>query len=101
MKPEDRNTMLDILFESTIAINEWLSFEAIFAWKGHPIIKDDIEKLYKLLPNVYIRALLLLSHIQKSCDKSGFESRRRFWWPKHDLGHVVLIFASGIIDERD
>lgn len=101
MKPEDRNTMLDILFESTIAINEWLSFEAIFAEKDHPMIKDDIEKLHKQLPKVYLHALLLLSYIQKSCNKSRFKSRRKFWWSRHDMGRFGLIVVSGIIDERD
>ena len=76
MKPEDRNTMLDITFESAIAMNEWISFEMRFIQKEHPRIKDEVHRLNGLLPKLYVQALQLLSSIQEHCLANGFKQRR-------------------------
>ena len=78
MRPEDRDTMLDILFETTFAINEWITFESLFARKDHPAIAEDISNLHVLLPRIYSQALPLLADIQHFCDQEGFKSRRKF-----------------------
>jgi hypothetical protein len=75
MSPEERSETLDILFESTITINEWISFEVNFPHIEHPAIKKEVEKLHTLLPKIYIRALRLLSKIQKHCEAKEFKSR--------------------------
>lgn len=75
MKPEDRNAMLDITFESAIAMNEWISFEVRFVRKAHPRIKDKVHELNELLPKLYVQALQLLSSIQKHCHAGGIKRR--------------------------
>lgn len=68
MKPQDRNTILDILFESTIAISELFSFESIFAWKDHPIIKNDIEKAAQAVARrVHSSSFTLVAHSKPLC----------------------------------
>jgi hypothetical protein len=77
MRPEDRDATLDVLFESAIAINEWITFESLFSRQKNPTIVEDVGRIRELLPSVYSRALLLLAEIQYSCDKNWFMSRRK------------------------
>ena len=55
--------MRNILFESVIAINEWISFESNFQKKGHDAIQDEVKELERLLTGQYLQALRLLCDI--------------------------------------
>lgn len=72
MNPADRNLTLNIIFESTIIINEWISFEVTFARKEHSTIHDDGENLQKRLSKVFNLALQLTADIQRYCDNNRF-----------------------------
>lgn len=76
MRPEDRDTTLDIVFETTIAINELIIFESLFAERENSTIKEVIDKFNEALLSVYVQAMRLLAKIQHSCD-NGFTSRRK------------------------
>ena len=55
--------MRNILFESVIAINEWISFESNFLKKSHPLVKNQVKELEELLTDQYLQALRLLCDI--------------------------------------
>lgn len=88
MTPEDRNKTVDVLFESINAINEWISFETNFPQKNHPAIKDDVTQLENMLPDLYLRALKLVTSIHLSLNQTGF-FKSRGWcnacnlWARH------------------
>ncbi|KAI9695434.1 MAG: hypothetical protein M1820_008619 [Bogoriella megaspora] len=71
MTPEDRDKSLDVLFESINAINEWISFESNFPQKSHPAIKDGIREIEESLPDLYLRALNLVSSIHRTLSVDG------------------------------
>jgi hypothetical protein len=78
MNPEDLDKTLEVLFDGVIAINEGISFEINFPQKNHPAIKDDIAELKGLLPDIYRRALKLVSEIHRSLNKTGPWNSRRW-----------------------
>ena len=66
--------MRNIVFESVIAINEWISFESNFQKTSHDAIQDGIKELEILLTGQYLQALRLLCDILLSQNGS---------WAKH------------------
>jgi hypothetical protein len=62
--------MRNILFESVIAINEWISFESNFLKKSHPIVENEVKELEGLLTDYYLEALQLLCDILLSLNGS-------------------------------
>ena len=86
MHPEDRDNILDTLFECGITIRECISFEMNFFQKSHPAIEADISAVEDMLHGQYIRALQLVYDIQRSCKEVQREymSSRERWmdWAK-------------------
>jgi hypothetical protein len=76
MRPEDRSAMLDIIFESALGMNEWISFETRFAWRTHSRVEKEVEEMNELLPKLYLQVLLILSSINEHCSASGLQRRR-------------------------
>ncbi|KAF7507433.1 hypothetical protein GJ744_010492 [Endocarpon pusillum] len=63
LSPETKGKMRNILFESVIAINEWMSFETNFRKTDYDAIKDEVKELQALLTGQYLQALRLLCDI--------------------------------------
>ena len=81
MKPEERDKILDILFDCGNTIRECISFEMNFSPKCHPAIGSDISVVEDLLPDQYIRSLQLMYDIQRSFKKVEREddSKQEKW----------------------
>ena len=86
MHPEDRDKILDALFECGNTIRECISFEMNFSQKSHPAIEADIAAVEGMLHGQYIRALQLVYDIQRSCKdvQREYVSSREKWmdWAK-------------------
>lgn len=70
--------MRNVLFESVIAINEWISFESNFQRKSHEAIQDEVKELEGLLIGQYLQALRLLCDILLSW--KGSRMKRAGWF---------------------
>lgn len=70
--------MRKMVFESVIAINEWISFESNFQKKSHDAIQDEIKELEVLLTGQYLQALRLLCDILLS--QNGSWTKRAGWF---------------------
>ena len=62
--------MRNIVFESVIAINEWISFESNFQMKSNDAIQDEVKELERLLTGQYLQALRLICDILLSQEGS-------------------------------
>ena len=86
MHPEDRDKILDALFECGNTIRECISFEMNFSQKSHPAIESDISAIEDVFHGQYIRVLQLVYDIQRSCKEVQREyvSSREKWmdWAK-------------------
>ena len=58
-----------MLFESVNAINEWISFEMNFL-KRNDAVKQDVQELEALLPDLYNLALQLLCNLLNASNAS-------------------------------
>ncbi|KAI1451725.1 hypothetical protein F4805DRAFT_74695 [Annulohypoxylon moriforme] len=70
MNPEDRDKILNIIFECGNTINEGVSMEANFPRKHHPVIQNDISEMESDLFDQYLRVLKLMSDITRQCTRS-------------------------------
>ena len=86
MHPEEKDKVLDILFDCGNTIREYISFELNFLQKSHPAIESDISALEDSLSDQYIRALRLVFDIQRWCKEAEreYNSSREKWedWVK-------------------
>ena len=86
MQPEERDNVLDILFDCGNTIRECISFETNFSQKSHPAIESYISVVEDLLSDQYIRALRLTYDIQRSCKEIDreYDSSQEEWkdWVK-------------------
>jgi len=69
--PEYKSKALDAYFEAANAINDWISFETIFAVER----AEFVSNLKSQLPDLYIIALKLMYHIHLALDKFSSESK--------------------------
>ncbi|KAI2607977.1 hypothetical protein GGR54DRAFT_390625 [Hypoxylon sp. NC1633] len=109
MNPEDRDKILQILFDCYEAIHECVSFEKNFLEKHNPAIQEDVDILEKSLPRQYVRALRLIFDIQHSTrisEKEELDKRLkhtgRAMWNK--LTNKILVWdleANVIKREKD
>ena len=80
MHPEERDKVLDILFDCGSTIREYISFEMNFVQKSHPAIESDISAVEDMLPDQYLAALRLVFDIQRECKKVEREYKSK--WEK-------------------
>jgi hypothetical protein len=71
MSEDDKIKILESLSESINAINESISFEANFPYRDNPATINEVDELIKLLPEIYLRALLLVYDIRTKCESPG------------------------------
>lgn len=81
MHPEDRDKILNILFESGNTINEGISFETNFSKRTHPSIETNIKTMESDLSEQYLQVLMLVSDIKRQCSETQqeFTSSRQKW----------------------
>ena len=86
MRPEERDKVVDILFDCGDTIRECVSFEMNFSQKSHPAIESDISAVGDLLSDQYIRVLRLVFDIRRWCKdvERSHNSHREKWedWVK-------------------
>ena len=78
MHPEERDKVVDILFDCCSTIREYISFEMNFVQKSHPAIESDISAVEDMLPDQYLAALRLVFDIQRSCKKVERENKSKW-----------------------
>jgi hypothetical protein len=67
MNTEDRDKILESLFTSGNAVQEYLTFERNFERKAHPVVQAAIAQHRNRLDSQYMRALTLLAEIKLRC----------------------------------
>ena len=86
MSPENTDRVLDILFGCSDVIRECVCFELYFTQKSHPAIRDNMIAVQKDPPKLYLKALLLMYEVQRSCKniERGHSNSREKWldWTK-------------------
>ena len=70
---EDQRKIRNMLFESVNAINEWISFETNF-FRSNDVVKQDVQELETLLPDLYTRALQLLCDLLDASEASRLKT---------------------------
>jgi hypothetical protein len=74
--PEGVNKALEIFFEATSTLQEWISYETNYARQGP--MQDHVAMLEAQLPDLFLGALLLICDIHYSVTKVGFSKRLEF-----------------------
>jgi hypothetical protein len=67
------NKVLEIFFEVTNMIQEWISFETNYARQS--AMKDKVVKIEAQLNDLYLKALLLIADIEHSVARKGIKAR--------------------------
>jgi hypothetical protein len=71
--------MRNIIFECTIAINEWISFESNCPKKTHESIKTEVKELEDKLVDQYLLALRLLCDVILSCNAGKGKQASKYY----------------------
>ena len=81
-----------MLFESVMAIEEWISFETPFLERNH-LVKQDVQNLEAQLPGLYNLALQLLCNLLTAFNASWLKEVG-----EHDITAYVTLCSQ--VDDR-
>jgi hypothetical protein len=70
------NKTLEAFFEATNTIQEWISFETNYA-RQVPM-QDKVSKLEERLPELYLKALILIADIEHTVARKGIKKSREY-----------------------
>jgi hypothetical protein len=70
------NKTVEVFFEATNTIQEWVSFETNYV-RLRPM-QDKVAMIESKLPNLYLKALLLIANIERSVARKGINKRREY-----------------------
>lgn len=80
-----------MLFESVMAIEEWISFETPFL-KRHHVVEQDVQNLEDQLPYLYNLALQLLCNLLTASNAS---------WLKKAGEHDIIAYVTLCLQIND